>query len=106
MPSLPIKYLVLACAMGLSFVAGKATPAQAAEAQDFVIADDAGYGIADCMKPGMECGRVMADAFCQSHGRTAAAAFGLADDTAGSTKISLQSIQHTPGDAVVIRCQP
>lgn len=106
MPPFPIKHLVLACAISLSCVAGMETPALAAEAQDFVIADDSGYGIADCMKPGMECGRVMADAFCQAHGRSAAAAFSLADDTAGSTKISLQWPQHTPSDAVIIRCGP
>lgn len=83
---------------------GITVPARALDAQDFVVADDDGYGIADCMKPGVECGRVMADAWCEAHGHGHASAFGLAEDVTGSTRISSVSPAPTAASAVIIRC--
>lgn len=79
-------------------------PALALTGQEFVVADDDGYGIADCMKSGSECGRVMADAWCQAHGHGHADTFGLAEDVTGSTKI--KSVETAPAatDAMIIRC--
>jgi hypothetical protein len=72
--------------------------------QEYLVADDDGYGIADCMKPGMECGRVMADAWCEAHGHGHADTFGLAEDVTGSTKISTAPSAPLAANAVVIRC--
>jgi hypothetical protein len=46
----------------------------------FIIAASDGYGVEDCLAEGGECGRVVADAWCEAHGHGAAIAFGPADD--------------------------
>ncbi len=97
------KFPRLALAIAAASLTGGVN-AWAAEAQDFVVAGDDGYGVADCMKPGMECGRVMADAWCEAHGHGHAAAFGLSDDVTGSTKISVAPATAPTPAAVIIRC--
>ena len=79
-------------------------PARALEAQDFVVADDDGYGIADCMRPGATCGGVIADAWCEAHGHGHADNYGLAEDATASTKVSASSTAASLANAVVIRC--
>jgi hypothetical protein len=51
-------------------------PSKAAQASTFLIASTAGYGVEDCLGEGGECGRVVADAWCEAHGRGAALSFG------------------------------
>jgi hypothetical protein len=80
-----------------------AVTAWAADPLDFVVPDNDGYGIADCMKPGMGCGQVIADAWCEAHGHARATAFGLADDVTGAIKVAAQQTPVPPG-AVVIHC--
>ena len=46
----------------------------------FIIASSDGYGVEDCLAEGGECGRVVADAWCEAHGHGAAISFGAADD--------------------------
>ena len=61
------------------------TSAQAAEKNTFVINDSEGYGIMECLTNGTACGRVVADAWCESHGMGPSLAFGRAEDVTGST---------------------
>jgi hypothetical protein len=56
----------------------------AQEPRTFVIAAEAGYGIEDCLGEGGECGKAVADAWCQSNGGGTAIKFGLAGDGAGA----------------------
>jgi hypothetical protein len=97
------KFPRLALAL-VAVITANGAAAWAADGQEFVLAGDDGYGVADCMRPGMECGRVMADAWCEAHGHGHAAAFGLSDDVTGSTKISVAHAATTEPSAVVIRC--
>ncbi len=46
----------------------------------FIIAAADGYGVEDCLAERGECGRVVADAWCEAHGHGPAIAFGLAAD--------------------------
>ena len=48
--------------------------------QIFIIAAADGYGVEDCLAERGECGRVVADAWCETHGHGAAVAFGPAAD--------------------------
>ena len=48
---------------------------QAAGNNTFVINDTEGYGITECLTNGSSCGRVVADAWCEAHGRGHALAF-------------------------------
>jgi len=60
-----------------------ASPARAAGTLTFVIAGADGYGVEDCLSEGGDCGRVVADAWCEAHGHAAAVRFGRADDVTG-----------------------
>jgi hypothetical protein len=48
----------------------------AAETRTYVIAASAGYGIEECLGEGGECGKVVADAWCETDGRHAAQKYG------------------------------
>jgi hypothetical protein len=66
----------LTLALALFFGASEFDPSKAAEASTFVIASTVGYGVEDCLGEGGECGRVVADAWCEAHGRGVALKFG------------------------------
>ncbi len=78
----------------------------AAAAENYVIPASDGYGISDCMHAGMDCGRVISDSWCESHGHAHVLAFGTVDDVTGAIKASTRpdvATQGQPGD-IVIRC--
>ncbi len=56
----------------------------AREASTFVIAAASGYGVEDCLAEGGECGRVVADAWCEAHGRGEALRFGRSEGDGGA----------------------
>ncbi len=91
-----------AIAAGLALAAA-ALPARAAE--NYVIPSSDGYGISDCMHSGVDCGRVIADSWCESHGHAHVLAFGTVEDVTGSIQASTQAepAKAAPGD-IVIRC--
>jgi hypothetical protein len=83
--------------------ASYAARGQAAEAgNSFVVVTADGYGVEDCLAEGGECGRVVADAWCEAHGQGAAISFGRADDITGAipTKIAAEK----PRNPYIIRC--
>jgi hypothetical protein len=60
-----------------AFVAGLPQAGGAAESHEYEIAANDGYGLEDCLSTGGECGRVVADAWCEAHGHGHALSFGL-----------------------------
>lgn len=88
---------------GLGFVIAGALPGRAAE--NYVIPASDGYGIGECMHAGSDCGRVMADSWCEAHGHAHVLAFGTAEDVTGTLQASIKSeqLEASAGD-VVIRC--
>jgi hypothetical protein len=66
----------LTVAIGVALPACDIDLIKAAQASTFLIASTAGYGVEDCLGEGGECGRVVADAWCEAHGRGAALSFG------------------------------
>ncbi len=74
--------------VGLVVCVGEIGGGRAGEAHSFLIAANDGYGVQDCLGEGGECGRVVADAWCEAHGHGAALAFGRADDGAGAIRIA------------------
>jgi hypothetical protein len=50
--------------------------ARAAASHEYVIAANDGYGLADCLAEGSDCGQVVADAWCEAHGHGHALTFG------------------------------
>jgi hypothetical protein len=99
----PLCIAGLACLVGV--VISTAQSARAADDLDFVVPQQDGYGISECMKPGMTCGQVIADAWCEAHGHGHALTFGMSDDVTGSTTIRVAAATPTvPPGSVVIHC--
>ena len=67
---------------GLVFFATQSSRGYANEPHTFIIAAGAGYGVEDCLDEGGECGKAVADAWCESHGRGTAVKFGRSPDVA------------------------
>jgi hypothetical protein len=83
----------------LSFVACAAAPAYAQASHEYEIAANDGYGLEDCLVGGAECGRVVADAWCEAHGHGHALAYGLRSAVDGlPTRVS------TADETYVIKC--
>jgi hypothetical protein len=95
-PAVPRLFFVVALG------AGQAGQAQAVEGHTFIIAATDGYGVEDCLAEGGECGRVVADAWCEAHGRGPAISFGLADDVTGA--IAITAAAEKPHGPYIIRC--
>ncbi len=74
----------------------------AAEPSVFTLPADDGYGIGECMRGGGDCGRVMADSWCEAHGRGHALAFGAAEDVTGA--IPGGDAASGGASQVIIRC--
>ncbi len=94
------------CLRGLAaalFLSTLVPSAQASE--NYVIPSSDGYGIGDCMHAGMDCGRVIADSWCESHGHAHVLAFGTVEDVTGSIQASTKPdpVKTAPGD-ILIRC--
>ncbi|HMN71720.1 MAG TPA: hypothetical protein PKA55_07610 [Rhodoblastus sp.] len=86
---LPRIVLPLMAGLALAAIAGR-NQAQAAGRNSFVINDNEGYGITECLTNGTACGRVVADAWCEAHGYGQSVSFGRADDVTGAIKSETQ----------------
>lgn len=78
--------LSLGCALiaagALSFsVVPSAAPRVKSEQSVFLLPPSDGYGLADCIGENRECGRIVANAWCESKGYAKAASFGLVSPT-------------------------
>lgn len=61
----------------------QAAPAASAHAVYIVSVQD-GYGVLECLTRQNDCGKIVADSWCESHGHGPALAFGRAEDVTGS----------------------
>jgi hypothetical protein len=81
-------------------------PAGANESRTLIIPPNDGYGFEECLKPGSQCGLVVADAWCKAHGFAGSNGFGPADEVAGTldeasrSNIEPGSFHVTCGDRV------
>jgi len=74
--------------LGLPFASAGFAEAQEGAGHAFIISAAAGYGVEDCLGEGGDCGRVVADAWCEAHGHGAAISFGRAEDVTGSIGVT------------------
>jgi hypothetical protein len=101
---------VFAC-LGMAAVATAIMASSGAESEarsksgprDFVIAGSDGYGTQDCLATSNDCGRIVANAWCESKGFKGALAYRKlgADEITGSTGSS----QHKPVESFLISCK-
>ena len=83
------------CALATAALFGGAGRLSAQGPSTFIIAAGQGYGVEDCLAEGGECGRVVADAWCEAHGRAEALKFGRSD---GGGAAGLRPYYITCGD--------
>ena len=76
-------------------------PAQAAP-RTFVLDQHEGYGVTSCLVDGIPCGKVVANAFCESQGKGPAVAWGVASDITAS--ISDKPAPKLAPGSVIITC--
>ena len=86
-------------ALSLLAVASLTAPARAEASHDYEIAANDGYGLEECLAGGAECGRVVADAWCEAHGHGHALAYGPRGDMTG-----LATYVSTAEETYVIKC--
>lgn len=84
-------------------LASLAPGAEAQAAPETFIVPDDGYGVMECLKEKSDCGRIVADAWCESHGRGPAQAYGRADDMTASIP-QTASQQPQPAGAMAVSC--
>jgi hypothetical protein len=87
--------------LGLALAAARIAPSHAADSESFVIAAAEGYGVEDCLGEGGECGKIVADAWCEAHGRGTAIKFGRAEDITGAISTTFVAATSNP---IVITC--
>jgi hypothetical protein len=97
-PRLPAPVLLGFLALGLQMV-----PASAAPVSTYVVSDQDGYGVMECLAQKSDCGKVVADAWCESHGHGPARAYGPSDDVTAAIPVSGSS-QPIPAGATIIAC--
>ncbi len=89
----------------LAVSAGQATSrAQADTGHMLVIPASDGYGFDDCLSANKACGHVIADAWCEAHGMSAAVSFGRAEDITASIGDRKDAPKIDPG-AFVVSCK-
>src|ERR1700732_2807556 len=75
--------LVLLVLGGILAVLALKIPAWAVESRTLIIPPNDGYGFEECLKPGSQCGLVVADAWCKAHGFAGSNGFGPAAEAGG-----------------------
>jgi hypothetical protein len=99
---------VFAC-LAMAGIAAAITMSTGAETEarpkprDFVIAGSDGYGTQDCLATKTDCGRIVADAWCESKGFKRALAYRKlgAEEVTGSTG----SASSKPVESFLISCR-
>jgi hypothetical protein len=95
--------IIAPLAAGLLATAVMQSKALAAPRPVYVISDREGYGVVECLTQNHDCGKIVADSWCEAHGHGPAAAFGRADDiTASITPVGGKQLQQS--GAAIITC--
>jgi hypothetical protein len=97
-------FAIAAASATVVMVTGHETEARVNKQRDFIIAGSDGYGTQDCLASGSSCGRIVADAWCESKGFKAALAYRklAPDEITGSTSTGPNG--STP-DSFLISCR-
>lgn len=87
---------------GLLVSAAYHSNVQAAPAT-YIVSDQDGYGVQECLTQKSDCGRIVADAWCESHGHGKARSFGRVEDVTASIASDAPRQALHP-DAAIISC--
>ncbi|MET7245695.1 hypothetical protein ABZT49_20290 [Methylobacterium sp. EM32] len=100
----------LAVLSALGVLVSAAVPALAASQtpgveKTFLIPSSDGYGVAECLTTGGECGQVVADAWCESQGYAKSASFGIAAQDEYTGAIEAAPAVKTSDRPIRITCR-
>lgn len=88
-------------ASGLVAASAHSTPSEPAK-KEFLILNDDGYGTSDCLAKASACGKIVADAWCESKGYAKAVAYRPA--SAGDMTQSITPGRSLLNETFVISC--
>jgi hypothetical protein len=71
----------------------------------FLIPSSDGYGVAECLTTGGECGQVVADAWCESQGYAKSASYGIAAQDEYTGAIEAAPAVKTSDRPIRITCR-
>ncbi len=81
--------------------AGCTSGAHAADSRSFIIPPSDGYGVAECLAKTGDCGRVVADSWCESYGFAKATSYGPAEDVTSAIAVAQETHHAEPGSFVI-----
>lgn len=90
--------------LSLAVLPSTDTVARPSDQRTFLIPASDGYGVADCISSKSECGKIVANAWCEAKGFKLATSFGIAsreDFTGSVSKTAPAAAQEQP---LVITC--
>ena len=70
---------MIGAGLGFSTLTTSGIAANGKPETTFLIPASEGYGVAECLSAGTECGKIVATAFCESKGFGQALAYGVAE---------------------------
>lgn len=90
-----------------SFGLPGATKAATGSERTFLIPASDGYGVAECLVGGAECGAVVANAWCESQGFATAVSFGVAaqEDYTGAIDAAPATLGRAAERPIRITCR-
>jgi hypothetical protein len=77
--------ILTGAALSLTVLPNGETQAASQAPATFVVPANDGYGVAGCLLNGGDCGKIVANAWCEAHGYGRAETFGIAADALAST---------------------
>lgn len=98
---------IVGAGLSLSVLPTTKTAAAPSDQRTFLIPASDGYGVADCLSSKSECGKIVADAWCEAQGFAKASSFGLAsreDFTGSLSKAKAVAPAPAPEQPLVITC--
>ena len=97
---------IVGAGLSLSVLPTSRTAAAPSDQRTFLIPASDGYGVADCLSSKSECGKIVADAWCEAQGFARASAYGLAsrEDFTGSLSKVKAAPTASPEQPLVITC--
>ena len=95
--------LIAAGAVAFSVVPS-AAPSGKSEQNVFLLPPSDGYGIAECLTGQRECGKIVANAWCESKGFAKAASYGAVSATEITGSIAGRTSQPSTKPPLMITC--
>jgi len=74
---------------------------RAADSRSFIVPPADGYGVSECLAKTGDCGRVVADSWCESYGFSKATSYGPADDVTSAIAAAQEAHRLEPGSFII-----